>query len=314
MATGRAAAETNPRAGVEAGGPGPRVEHAVGRLAAFALEAARGGRRETSTEELSLASLALESAGARGVQLKPLRRLLASAQGDDGGVPTHPDEPGVYWSTPWAVLAWRSDPEFAAERTRALQFLLQVGSQHWPAESREVVGHDTSLRGWPWVPGTHSWVQPTSVAVLAMRAEGMELHARCVEAIAMVKDRQLPTGGWNYGNTTVLGNALRPLPEDTGYALCAIQGCGQSSAFERSLGYLENVAVTLRAPASLAWAILGLSAWRARPEGASRWVEESLALQDRVGAYPIRYLAQLVLADRARSGIMAACSGGRHDG
>ena len=87
-----------------------------------------------------------------------------------------------------------------------------------------LVGHDTTLQGWPWVVGTHSWVEPTAINVLALRSAGQAGHPRCREAVKLLLDRQLPEGGWNYGNTTVLGHVLRPQVQPTGLALAALAG------------------------------------------------------------------------------------------
>ena len=72
--------------------------------------------------------------------------------------------------------------------------------------------------------GTHSWVEPTAINVLALRSADQAGHPRCREAVKLLLDRQLPEGGWNYGNTTVLGHVLRPQVQPTGLALAALAG------------------------------------------------------------------------------------------
>ena len=37
--------------------------------------------------------------------------------------------------------------------------------------------------GWPWVDGTHSWVEPTALALLVMGREGLSGHSRAREGV-----------------------------------------------------------------------------------------------------------------------------------
>jgi hypothetical protein len=92
----------------------------------------------------------------------------------------------------------------------------------------------------------------------------------------MLFDRQLPQGGCNYGNTTVLGNTLRPHVQPTGIALLALQqerlgrGC-----VARAIGYLEKKIGPQTTIASLAWALLGLAAHERFPRHAHTWLQQS---------------------------------------
>jgi hypothetical protein len=138
------------------------------------------------------------------------------------------------------------------------------------------------------------------VALLALEAEGSDDQPRIAEAVRLLLDRQLPGGGWNYGNTRVFGSTLRPLPEDTGYALAAVRQHADAGRIEASLAYLAAAAPRVRAPAALAWSLLGLAAWDRRPDAAGEWIEKSLACQAQLGPYPLRYLAQLLIAHYAK--------------
>jgi hypothetical protein len=84
------------------------------------------------------------------------------------------------------------------------------------------MGHNGMLVGWPWVSGTHSWVEPTSLALLAMGREGRAGHPRAREGVRVLIDRAIPGGGWNVGNTVVFGTRLRPSPGPSGLALLAL--------------------------------------------------------------------------------------------
>lgn len=91
------------------------------------------------------------------------------------------------------------------------------------------IEQDRSLSGWPWSPGTASWVEPTSHTLLALKKSAPRLKPGGWERVAMAErmmaDRRAQDGGWNYGNRVVLGVTLPSYPEMTGIALVGLQGC-----------------------------------------------------------------------------------------
>ncbi len=117
------------------------------------------------------------------------------------------------WPTPLAMLAWHNSPNHKLSEQRAGKFLLNFTGDHFPQADPPIFGHDPTILGWPWIADTHSWVIPTSMAILALQVAGFSAHTRVKEGQAMILDRQLPHGGWNYGNTSVFGQELHPLPE-----------------------------------------------------------------------------------------------------
>lgn len=224
-----------------------------------------------------------------------LKRALADRQRPDGAVPLESQVPNAYWPTFMALLAWRSDPLFAVERELAVEFLLtHRGNVH--EKVTDIVAHDPTIHGWPWIENTHSWVEPTSLVILAMNNEGLTKHPAVREAVTVLRDRMLPDGGWNYGNTFVYGAQLRPMPDSTGVALCAMRHELSETDAEMSLAYLEKEYTHLRTPLSLSWGIMGLSAWGRRPVDVEEKVAQSLALQERYGPY-----------ETALLGLLAAC-------
>jgi hypothetical protein len=145
------------------------------------------------------------------------------------------------------------------------------------------------------VADTHSWIEPTALAVIALKATGHGQHGRVREAIRMMLDRQLPHGGWNYGNTLTFGRELHPMPESTGAALTGLAGEVDRETISRSLDYLQGEADRLRTPISLGWALLGLAAWGVRPAKGEALVERCLANQSRYGEYDTSALCLLFL-------------------
>jgi hypothetical protein len=135
------------------------------------------------------------------------------------------------------------------------------------------LGHDTTLAAWPWAAGTHAWVEPTALAVMALKSAELGDHSRTREGVRMLLDRQLPSGGCNYGNTFVLGQKLRPHIQPTGMALAALGGDREGeSRINRSVAWLANHLSGRTATASLCWGLMGLAANGAAPQEALQWL------------------------------------------
>lgn len=233
--------------------------------------------------------------GSRDLTTAACRRLAAS-QLSDGRVPVIADHPEAYWPTALAILAWKDVAGFEREVERAAQFLLSTSGQHWPKQENAAVAHDTSIRGWSWIENTHSWIEPTSLSILALTAGGYAGHQRVLEAKKMILDRQIPSGGWNYGNTRVFGTMLRPDVVSTGNALSALAGLTVPREVELSLDYLRREIDQRKTPLALSWAIFGLTAWSYPPSEIQKMILDSLAQQKRYGVYDTTLLAQLVVA------------------
>ena len=164
---------------------------------------------------------------------------LQTLQKADGSLGIAPSLPSPCWATPHAILLWNALEVHAPARRRAAAWLLEQKGNPIAVDAAylgSVVGHDTTLVGWPWIEGTHSWIEPTAMAILALDREGLGNHPRVAEGIRVVLNRALAQGGWNYGNTSVFGRQLRPQPGPTGLALLALAAQReQASAPDRSI-------------------------------------------------------------------------------
>lgn len=264
-----------------------------------------------STEPTALSALALLRGGATEGGVRALNRLR-KLQNDDGSVGVSAARPLPCWATGWAVQAWAAAAEAgvgdAAERDdwqaaagRACDWLLAVAGRpvSRDAEGASFFGHDTTLRGWPWVETTHSWVEPTAISVLALKRMGFSDHDRTREAIRLLNDRMLVLGGWNYGNTVVLGNVLRPHVQPTGLALWAL-GDEPSAEANRVISstWLLGKLSAETATASLCYALLGLRACGRKADDAERWLEAAYDRTMSRDGSPYR-IALLLLAAEA---------------
>ena len=210
--------------------------------------------------------------------VRPAADWLASIQNQDGSLGLSAGQPSPCWTTPYALLLWNALTGYEKPRRRAATWLLQQKGRTSPAASDpdHVIGHDTTLRGWPWVADTHSWLEPTAISVLALCREGYGDHRRVREGVRLITDRALPDGGWNYGNKSAFGNVLRAQPGPTGLALLAlVQADDASSVVEKGIQYLLKTLPTTRAPASLGWGVLGLRHWKRNPAESNAWLAEA---------------------------------------
>jgi hypothetical protein len=257
-------------------------------------------------EATAWATLALGIAGTAPELVARGRQRLVEVQLPDGGLSTAPLHPGTAWPTAIAVLAWQGAAAERDAQRRAVAHLLATRGSTFRRQPELPLGDDPSLPGWPWVAGTYSWVEPTSLALLALAVVGETASARFDEGRRFLLDRQISAGGWNYGNGSMFGRELYPAPESTGPALAALAGQVGEDAISKSLAYLATEIATVRTPIALGWSLLALGAWARRPESAARALVDTLARPSALADFDTVELALLLLADRAPRGLLAA--------
>jgi hypothetical protein len=121
---------------------------------------------------------------------------------------------------------------------------------------------DNRLQAWSWIRGTFSWVEPTAWCMLALKkwasSGGSADRARLNEAERLLVNRTCVGGGWNYGNSDVLGKNLHPYLPTTAAALLALQDRRDLDVVGRSLDYLEANATSERSAGALALTMIAL--------------------------------------------------------
>ncbi|MFH1268956.1 MAG: prenyltransferase/squalene oxidase repeat-containing protein [Planctomycetota bacterium] len=229
---------------------------------------------------------------------------LAEIQQPDGALGLSAELPTPCWGTAYGLLVWTTLGSHQTERERAVQWLLGRIGQTSAVKNNGILGHDTSIPGWPWIENTHAWLEPTAWAVLALRREGLSDHPRVREGVRLISNRAIPSGGWNYGNVSTFGTNLRAQPAPTGLALLALAGEDTDPGqIEDGLNYLLGTLPRVRSPRSLCWGLLGLEAWERRYDAAEIWLAESfsLAKDETHGSPSALDLAQLLLASSGRA-------------
>ena len=270
---------------------------------------ARPDESESSVEATVWRALALRLAGTRSAASAASAALgaIARLQAADGRVSLSSLHPGASSPTSIAILAWHDRRECADARARAVAYLLAQKGDHFPRSPASPLGMKTELAGWPWIERTFSWAEPTALALLALDSAGAGDHPRAHEGRALLLDRQIASGGWNYGNARVFGSELRPAPESTGLVLAALAGHVPATAVAASLAYFERFAPTMRTPLALGWTLLAWSAWQGAPAGfAATAIRETVAREQRYGSYDSAELALLAVAALAPRGLVAA--------
>ena len=262
------------------------------------------GAKQSNSEPAAWAALALSQWDAVEAARKPAL-WLAGLQQTDGSVGISAAEREPRWPTALAILAWSTVdgwaevPQFRDHIDNAVAWALANHGK--PAPKSPEVGHDTTLLGWSWAADTHSWLEPTAMFVLALKAVGKGQHPRCREGVLLLHDRLLPDGGANYGNTFVFGQELVPHVQPTGLAMLALAGEEDADGrIAKSVDYLTKKATGELATDSLSYALMGLAAHNRSPTEAPTWIERRLDRSAEESASPLSVYDRALLLAAAK--------------
>ena len=197
-------------------------------------------------------------------------RPLLHAQLSDGSWPSFIGDEESSWTTALAICVLNSANDSSGARERGQSWLLKTkgreGDWFWRWKFKladRAVRFNPDRYGWPWLPGSGSWVIPTAFSIIAIkqftacdRSEASERRIRL--GVDMLLDRVCLAGGWNSGNSVVYGVPLPAHVEATAIALLALQDEEQTPAVHASLDWLKQRSSSLESVESLAWCILSL--------------------------------------------------------
>lgn len=242
--------------------PNPDLANLINRLTSFFLPG--GGcpyyeGNSSSAEPTFLAALALFACGVPAERAKPLLSWALTLQNMDGSVSVNPGHRGQgLWLTAQAAIVFHHYG-LKENLKRALDFLLLLRSVTVANDPR--LKQDNTLAGWPWVPGTFGWVEPTAWSLIALHLSGQAGHPRAVEGRKLLLDRRIPSGGWNYGNPNLDDKELLPFWDTTGLALTALCGHTDVAQIRPSLDLMEKKQDKIESLCGLAWAVISLQAY-----------------------------------------------------
>ena len=156
---------------------------------------------------------------------------------------------------------------------------------------------------WPWHEGTSSWVEPTAWCMLALKKATQtpvkpETTARITEAERMLVDRCCLSGGWNSGNSNMLGKELIPYVPCSALALLALQDRRALPEVVRSRAWLA--ANWQREPSAMAMslALIALNVYREPTDELERVLVAHLATAGPPDNLAVRALTLYALSGR----------------
>jgi hypothetical protein len=199
--------------------------------------------------------------------------VLLDAQRQDGSWGSFTTDDEGSGLTGLALLTLNSLGTFPDMASRAAGWLLGASGREsswiwkWKFRTTDTrVRFDPEKFGWPWEPGTCSWVVPTAFALLALKQSSPccrkgRVAYRIQRGVEMLLDRACPNGGWNAGNGVVYGAPMAPHVDATSIALLGLRSEPRHGLIERGLAWLEHQSPSCWAPWSLAWSILALDAY-----------------------------------------------------
>jgi hypothetical protein len=178
-----------------------------------------------------------------------------------GGLLTEPTggDPNFSFNALAALVAMADGATAVAAQVTAA--LVEVSGEVVPPSPS--IRIDTSLAGWSWSPGTFSWAEPTSWCMLAVKrtaAASSAVARRIVEAERLLRDRACRGGGWNYGNSEVLGQQLPAHVPTTAVGILALQDKASNGYVTDAIRFLERQALTEPSTTALALSALALAA------------------------------------------------------
>jgi len=228
--------------------------------------------QQSCVESTSLAVLALGPDGHHASRAGT--EHLVQSQAHDGGWPACIGDPESAWVTALALCALNTTNDLAVARERAFRWLMMARGRegHWfwrwkfRIADREV-RFDPDKYGWPWSPGTASWVIPTAFSMVAIKQYTVCNRLAAAEnrirlGADMLVDRACVGGGWNSGNSVVYGVPLPPHVEATAIALLALQDEERTPVIRTTLAWLKQRSASIASAESLAWCILTLFAYQ----------------------------------------------------
>lgn len=219
----------------------------------------------STVEATAAALLALSGDAAAAEATRRAAAWLLAAQHRDGGwgLTAEDDESG--WQTAWAVLALARMADFAAATDRGATWLLttqllrieKAEDVRW---TKDILGIDPALRGWPWLPGQAGWVEPTALALLALapRAADPAVAPRLTEGVRYLMDRRCGRGGWNVGNPVMFSRPLPPRAIATAWVVLALGRLARTMLQDADLRTLQAEMHADDGIPALAWGLLAL--------------------------------------------------------
>ena len=268
-----------------------------------------GAGRMSFVEPTGLATVALQAGGAAAAAGRGLA-FLRSCQSPSGAVGIGPGDADGGWMAYAALLAFHGLGAGGEER-RLRDWILafEDASGRISPQNIKIIAeryrYDAGIPGWSWTPRMTAWVEPTALFIIALRRAGVPAREKRIRSgVALILDRRVPSGGWNFGNPYSKSYELEANTMSTALALAALEAADvprSHAAVVAGLRYLKTALAGDVGTVSLAWALLALKSYSAAPSEIVAAADRLAGLQAGDGGFhgnPFETaLAWLVLSD-----------------
>jgi len=265
--------------------------------------------RSSLVEPTGLCVLVLQGSGNIAASRSGLS-FLKTCLKPTGAVGISPRDVGESWMAYSAILAFHAMGATEEERRlKAWALSFRDASGRFTKEEIAAVAaryrYDASIPGWSWTPQMTAWVEPTALFILALIRAGVAASEKKIESgIALILDRCVPSGGWNFGNPFSKSFELEATTMSTALALAALGAAGihdDRTAVAKALKFLDKSLAGEISTAALAWSVLALKSFPAAIGRARRAAERLAGRQAANGGFRGNIfetaLAFLVLSD-----------------
>jgi hypothetical protein len=223
---------------------------------------------------LSLAGIPSAHSGLQ----KGLESIRTTQSPEGGWAVSVSDNQPTPWVTALASFALLNLEGLVSASGPAANFLLNAAQKtprNWILKMAEWMQSwdssyvDQNLRGWNWNSGTATWIEPTAYGLISLKTfrslggwahddRGHQLNEITREGDELIYARACKEGGWNYGNSRVLGEELRPYPLTTALALIALQDTPDRTENRKGREYLKKSIDDEKSALALSLAALSL--------------------------------------------------------
>jgi len=171
-----------------------------------------------------------------------------------------------------------------------------------PLAHSTVNRQDNGIQGWSWIDDTFSWVEPTAWCLLALKtcAQPWQVRidpVRIRDAERLLVDRSCRGGGWNYGNSNMLGKELAPYVPTTAVTLLALRDRRSESVVSEGLALLERHATSERSATALGLASRAMRAYGRDTTAVRAALQEQLPITVALGNHAAAGAALYALMD-----------------
>ena len=226
--------------------------------------------RESYIEPTGLCLIALKCCGSKNEFTNGLE-YLKKCQLDSGGVGINEEDKEGNWMSYAALLAFHALGA-SKEEGNLRKWILNFydGYNNIPLDIVESMyqefRYDMTIDGWPWFGNTNSWIEPTSLFIIALKYSGAKpQNERISSGLKLLVNRTNKEGGWNYGNPFVKNTYLDAYSLPTSIALLAMGVAGyteEEPVVERAVKFLDQCIGEEMSIASLAWTLLAFNSYR----------------------------------------------------